>query len=141
MSTQITITVEERRTSPSRRHIQIPHNDELVHRWWLAQGDPSASVRLLVHNEVAQHGVVDAVNRFSHGSTNAATLVGPSAPVGTPVVPVPTTPFAPAGPPPQVLAKIAEMREELERLETSWATSPGIPVQPTLPGLHGDAAV
>lgn len=48
----------------SRRNVSLPLSDYLAIAWWDAQMDPSASVRLMIHDEIRLHGTADRVTRM-----------------------------------------------------------------------------
>jgi hypothetical protein len=73
-----TETTETRGTALDivRKRVSVPASDQVVLDWFAAQVSPSASVRLLIHEEVAQHGTVDRMNRI--GVQPPATTTSPT---------------------------------------------------------------
>lgn len=64
-STTITVSVSEpARADTLRKRVNVPSDDAVVHDWWSRQNDPSVSLRLLIHEEVGDHGLIDRVNRI-----------------------------------------------------------------------------
>ncbi|MCI4659754.1 hypothetical protein [Cryobacterium zhongshanensis] len=108
-TTSISIRITESR-GPVRRRVNIPQSDVKTQDWWDAQGDVSTSLRLLVLEEVAAHGIVDRVNRTGSRRVQAAVPVQAATPVATahlgspfvsavpPIAAVPVTPVAPVAP-------------------------------------------
>lgn len=134
MSTTITIQIDETPRVPIRRHVHIPSNDQAVQDWFDAQKDQSASVRMLIHDDIAQHGIGDRIHRAKFG-TNPRVVVKGTGSV-TPAAPAPLAPAAapaaaqpaaqPAGPVPWGVpmadprdAEIARLRAEIDRLESA----------------------
>ncbi len=84
---------------PIRRHVQVPGHDRKTNDWWEIQRNPSASVRMLIEDEIARFGMVDRVTRSKFG-TAAAVAAAPrptaaSVPASVPAqVPAPQAPQA-----------------------------------------------
>lgn len=129
MTTTITIEIAEDRRTPIRRHVHVPSSDKAVNEWFDLQKDQSTSVRLLVHDEIAQHGMVDRTFRHKFGVKPTVTTIGtgsvkqpaqsagaqPHAAPATPVVPAPWG--VPMADPRD--AEIARLRAEVARLENA----------------------
>ncbi|WP_311245401.1 MULTISPECIES: hypothetical protein [unclassified Microbacterium] len=76
-TTNISIRVTQRTSEESvRRRVSIPPSDSVVLDWWDTQVDPGLSVRLLIHEEVQAHGLVDRMNRIG---ASAAPQTAPAA--------------------------------------------------------------
>lgn len=50
-------------STPKRKRVSIPKEDESVLAWWALQRDPGLSVRQLIRAEIERGGYVDFVNR------------------------------------------------------------------------------
>jgi hypothetical protein len=50
-------------STPERKRVSIPREDESVLAWWALQRDPGLSVRQLIRAEIKRGGYVDFANR------------------------------------------------------------------------------
>lgn len=91
--TSIHIEITQESHTPVRRHVNIPAGDQLTQDWFDAQTNQSASVRLLIRDEIRRHGMVDRVTRERFGS--AARPAAAAAPAGSAFT-APTTPPSPS---------------------------------------------
>ncbi|MCY1718435.1 hypothetical protein OVA26_15985 [Microbacterium sp. SL62] len=97
-STEIKITITHDSRPPIRRHVHIPADDQVTQDWFDSQTDQSASVRLLVRDEIRRHGMIDRVTRERFGTSVAQRTAGAfatSAPASA--TPAPAAPTAPVG--------------------------------------------
>lgn len=56
-----------------RKRVSAPQSDLLFRAWWDSQDKPSLSVRMLIHEEIATHGLTDRVNRIGASAVTTAT--------------------------------------------------------------------
>jgi hypothetical protein len=124
LTTNINIRISDTRAQSVRKRVSIPHTDLWTQDWWDAQQNPSASVRRLIHDDVAANGISDVSNRLSTSVPSAtATAPAAAAPVA-PVAPVvPVAPVAPAVDPRD--AEIAELRERFAEVHEEFAATRG----------------
>lgn len=104
-SGDVRIEINDKAHVPTRRHVQIPGNDQLTKDWFDIQVNPSASVRLLIADEIRRHGMVDRVTRERFGTGVAQTAArsrqdGPAAQDASvagasPASPAAATPWSP----------------------------------------------
>lgn len=80
MTTTIHIQITEEVHVPTRRHVQTPADDKIVQDWFEIQKNPSASVRMLIHDDVMAHGMGDRITRAKFGSAVPTQPVSPPAP-------------------------------------------------------------
>lgn len=66
--TSITIEITTSDRTPIRRHVSIPPGDQVTQDWFDIQKNQSASVRLLIADEIRRHGMVDRVTRERYGT-------------------------------------------------------------------------
>lgn len=102
MTITISIDIEPPKHVPLRRHVHFSASDQVTQDWFDRQSDHSAAVRLLIADEVRQHGNVDRVLREKFGTVaaqHAAGLIVP-APQPAPTGQSSSTAAAPAGPVP-----------------------------------------
>lgn len=83
--TTTTIEIDDAPRAPTRRHVHIPATDSLVRTWFDVQKDQSASVRMLIHEDIRRHGLGDRVHRAKFGSAPVVPVMS------TGSVPRPTT--------------------------------------------------
>lgn len=50
-------------STPERKRVSIPREDESVLAWWALQRDPGLSIRQLIRAEIERGGYVDFANR------------------------------------------------------------------------------
>ena len=121
-TTTITIQIDQTPHVPVRRHVHIPSTDQAVQDWFDTQKDHSASVRRLIHDEIATNGLVDRMHRAKFGSNPPATGAVPAASAAAPApAPAAAVPAGPAvwgvpGLDPRD-AEIVRLRAEIARLE------------------------
>lgn len=122
MTTSITIKITEDARTPIRRHVHVPSNDQAVNDWFDLQKDQSTSVRLLIHDEIAQHGLVDRTFRHKFGTNPTVATLG----IGSVKQPAPAAaqPTPAAAPAPWTVpmadprdAEIARLQAHVARLE------------------------
>lgn len=122
-TTSITIEITTPPAStPSRRHVTIPGEDQVTNDWFDIQKNQSASVRLLIADEIRRHGMVDRVTRQKFGTglaqmaARAAQAAAP-APAATPTpVAHPTPAATTAVPTPWAVPGIDLRDAEIQRL-------------------------
>lgn len=110
---KVTTTTEAR--TPTRRHVQIPEHDQISNDWFDAQKDQSASVRLLIHDDVRKHGIGDRVTREKFG-TAAAAAAAPAATATPTATAASTAASSMLTMPDERDEEIARLTEQLERL-------------------------
>lgn len=93
---RIEIDINDARVEPVRRQVRIPRTDHMTQAWWNRQGDPSASVRLLILEEAKRNGLVDKVTHLisapvTSPAPTAATHSGPTAVPNLSVAPAPVS--------------------------------------------------
>lgn len=146
--TTTTIEIDDAPRTPTRRHIHIPATDSLVRTWFDVQKDQSASVRMLIHEDIRRHGLGDRVHRAKFGTAPVVPVMGTGSVPGPTAAPTPaaaqatsssapaaapaaaSTPAAPMTPAPSWAvpmsdprdAEIARLQAELERLRASVGT-------------------
>lgn len=87
MTITIHIDIEQKKHVPLRRHVHFPASDQITQDWFDQQSDQSAAVRLLIADEVRQHGNVDRVLREKFGTVAAQHAAGLIVPVPVPAAP------------------------------------------------------
>lgn len=93
------ITVQQVAVPPTRRHVRIPGSDRATQTWWEMQGDPSTSVRLMILEEIKNHGLVDRVNRiYAQAQPASVPTAMPGRPTAVPNPPAQSAAPAAAGP-------------------------------------------
>ena len=116
-TTTITIQIDQTPHVPVRRHVHIPSTDQAVQDWFDTQKDHSASVRRLIHDEIAANGLVDRMHRAKFGSNPpAATGAVSAAPAPAAAVPAGPAVWGVPGLDPRD-AEIVRLRAEVARLE------------------------
>lgn len=125
MGATITISITEDSRTPIRRHVHVPASDQAVNDWFDAQKDQSTSVRLLIHDEIAKHGMADRVFRHKFGTNPTVTTLGTGS-VAQPATSAAPAAAAPAGPAPWNVpgvdprdAEIARLRAKVARFENA----------------------
>lgn len=125
-ATSITIEITTPDRAPIRRHVSIPPGDQITQDWFDIQKNQSASVRLLIADEIRRHGMVDRVTRQRFGTgfaQRAARTVQRPAAAAAPATgsaftapPVPAAPVATAVPTPWNVPLLDPKDAEIERL-------------------------
>ncbi|WP_311245403.1 MULTISPECIES: hypothetical protein [unclassified Microbacterium] len=117
-STSIHIEITHPTHVPVRRHVTIPRSDQLTQDWFDSQTDQSASVRLLIRDEILEHGMGDRVTREKFGSTSAqlAARSGGSA-FTAPTPATPTSAASSTAPTPWSVPLLDPRDEEIARLK------------------------
>ncbi len=73
---QITININETAHKPTRRHVSIPNEDLWTDEWWESQVNPSGSVRKLIQDDIARHGMSDVIYRAKYGTGSVTVAHG-----------------------------------------------------------------
>lgn len=137
-ATTITIEISTPSRSPIRRHVSIPPGDQVTQDWFDIQKNPSASVRLLIKDEIGRQGMIDRVTRERFGTPLAQAAARSVQPAGATAVQPPSaaaavpTPWAAPGLDPRdaeikrLTNLVADRDEELSRLraphDPTWGT-------------------
>ncbi|HEU5223039.1 MAG TPA: hypothetical protein VFU07_05085 [Candidatus Lumbricidophila sp.] len=115
-ATKKTAPVRAAQAPAHRFTLRVPLADTSTEAWWLAQDDPSASVRSLIRDEIMRNGLTDTVNRpvtqlprrgrpplsdvysgeHETDEIDTSRVAAPSAPEVAPAVTAPVTAPAPA---------------------------------------------
>lgn len=111
--------------TPIRRHVAIPQGDQLTQDWFDIQKNQSASVRLLIADEIRKYGMVDRVARERYGTplaqaaARAAGRTQPQASTAQPASGPATAAQAAASVPPSWSVPLLDPREaEIQRLQS-----------------------
>lgn len=128
-TTSITIEITTPDRTPVRRHVSIPPGDQLTQDWFDIQKNQSASVRLLIAEEIRRHGMVDRVTRERFGTplaqaaaraaqrtANRAAAAAPAAGSAFTAPTVPAASAATAVPTPWVVPLLDPKDAEIQRL-------------------------
>lgn len=116
-TTTIHIEISHPPRVPIRRHVHIPETDQLTQDWFDSQKDQSASVRLLIRDDVSQHGMSDRATREKFGSAVAQRAAHSAASAFTaPTVPQPPQTASTAVPTPWAVPLLDPKDEEIARL-------------------------